>query len=52
MIRLMKEADFEIEHSKEDRWDAIPIARKSLAEEFAQESDDDLLIKGFDVVLK
>lgn len=52
MLRLMNEAGFEIEYSKVDRWDAIPIARKSLAEEFSQESDDDLLIKGFDVVLK
>lgn len=52
MIRLMKEAGFEIEYSKVDRWDAIPIERKKLAEEFSQESDDDLLIKGFDVVLK
>lgn len=48
----MKDARFEIDQSKVDRWDAIPIARKKLAEEFAQESDDDLLIKGFDVVLK
>lgn len=52
MIRFMKEAGFEIEHSKVDRWDAIPIARNKLAEEFIQESDNDLLIKGFDVVLK
>lgn len=52
MIRLMKEAGFEIVHSNVDRWDAIPIARKKLAEEFSEESDNDLLIKGFDVVLK
>lgn len=52
MIRLMKEAGFQIAFSQADRWGDIPIARGKLAKEFVQESDDDLLIKGFDVVLK
>ncbi len=52
MIHLMKKANFEIISNHVDRWNAIPISRNYLTMEFAQMSDEDLLINGFDVVLR
>ncbi len=52
MVGLMEEVGFKIELSKVDRWDAIPLARNKLATEFSHLSDDDLLTKGFDVILR
>ena len=52
MINLMSEAGFEILSSHVNRWDTIPIERSKLAADFVQESDDNLLIKEFNVVLK
>ncbi len=52
MVSLMEEAGFTIELVKVDRWDTIPLAKSKLATEFAHLCDDDLLIKGFDVILR
>jgi SAM-dependent methyltransferase len=52
MVGLIEEAGFEIEIGNVDRWDTIPLKRSKLATEFANLSDDDLLIKGFDVILR
>ena len=52
MINLMREAGFEILSSHVNRWDTIPIERSKLVADFVQESDDNLLIKEFNVVLK
>jgi hypothetical protein len=52
MIGLINEAGFKIELGKVDRWDVVPIEKNKLATEFSKESDDDLLINGFDVVLR
>ena len=52
MISLIKKAGFEIQSCRVDRWDVIPIARNKLAAEFSQETNDDLSIKVFDVVLR
>lgn len=52
MVSIAEEVGFQIELGKVDRWDAIPLARNKLAVEFSHLSDDDLLIKGFDVIFR
>ena len=52
MIALMRKAGFEIINSEVDLWNDIPISRGKLAAEFASESKEDLLVKGFNIVLK
>lgn len=52
MINLMTQAGFEVCTSRVSRWDSLPISRDSLSAESSQESEEDLLINGFDVVLK
>lgn len=49
---LMRKAGLKIKTSNVDCWDVIPISRSKLAAEFAEETDNDLLVKGFDVVLE
>ena len=52
MTALMRKAGFEIINSEVDLWNDIPISRGKLAAEFASESKEDLLVKGFNIVLK
>jgi SAM-dependent methyltransferase len=52
MLSLIREAGFSIEVFNTWRWNAIPIRRTALAAEFANLSDDDLLIKELDVILR
>lgn len=52
MIELFKQAGLEVEILAVDTWKALPIARSSLAAEFRHLSDADLLVSGFDVILR
>ena len=52
MLSIFKKAGFNIEILNADKWNESPIARKNLAEEFREIDEDDLLISGFDVILK
>ncbi len=48
----LEKAGFNVEVINSDNWDKAPIARKKLAEEFSEIEDEELLISGFDVILK
>ena len=52
MMELFKKAGFAVELVKCDKWPSVPIARSKLNEEFSTFPDDDLLVKGFDVILR
>jgi SAM-dependent methyltransferase len=51
MLRLFAQAGFECEVIHTRRWNELPISRTKLAREFANLSDDDLLIHEWDVLL-
>jgi SAM-dependent methyltransferase len=52
ILSMCREAGFEVELLGQDRWLQPPIRRNDLAAEFRQLSDDDLQVKGFDVLLR
>ncbi len=52
MIAMFEEAGFCIKAVNPYRWDASPINRKSLSRDFAEVTDDDLLVRGFDVLMR
>ena len=52
MLSLFKESGFRVEVLKVDRWDELPISPFSMDESFSVLSDDELVVKGFDVLLK
>lgn len=52
MLSLFKQAGFNVEIMRVDRWDKLPIKRCSLAADFVELSDEELTVKGFDVLLK
>ena len=52
ILTLMQAAGFEVEVINVDRWEQVPIVRHKLHPVFAKFSDDDLLVSGFDVLLK
>jgi SAM-dependent methyltransferase len=52
MLDIFQQAGFSCEVLHVDRWDTLPIPREKLAREFRGLSDDDLMISGFDVVLR
>ncbi len=52
MLEMFKQAGFEPEILKQDKWDTPRTPRKKLAKEFAGLSDEDLLTSGFDVLLR
>ena len=52
MLEHFNETGFDVEVVGVDRWPALPTARESMAEEFRNISDDDLLVQGFDVLLR
>lgn len=51
MLRIFKQAGFDCQTTRKITWDVLPIARDALAVEFQQLPDEDLLVRGFDVVL-
>ncbi len=52
MLAVFEQAGFTCEVARKITWDKLPIARSSLADEFQTLPDDDLLVSGFDVVLR
>ncbi len=52
MFTIFKKAGFNIDVLRKDEWKEVPIARNSLAKEFRGIDNDDLLVSGFDVLLK
>lgn len=52
MLDLMRAAGFTVEVVQEARWECLPTPRERLSAPFRSIPDDDLLISGFDVVLK
>ncbi len=52
MLEMMQQAGFDAQVVGVDRWNKLPTPRKKLAAEFRSVPEDDLLVSGFDVVLK
>lgn len=52
MLTIFKEAGFCVEVVHIDRWERLPTPRKHLAKEFRYLPDEELLISGFDVLLR
>jgi hypothetical protein len=52
MCALMREAGFDVTVTATERFSALPTPRTRLAEPFRSMSDEDLLISGFDVLLR
>jgi hypothetical protein len=52
MLRIFREAGFRVEVQNVERWSELPMARRKLAPEYRGMPTEELLIKGFDVVLR
>jgi SAM-dependent methyltransferase len=52
MLADFKAAGFAVEIGPVDRWSAPPLARRAMAEQFRHRSEDDLMVSGFNVVLR
>lgn len=52
MLSLFEQAGFCVDVLRVDRWDKLPIRRTSLDSSFGGLGDEELLVNGFDVVLK
>lgn len=52
MLSLFKEAGFSVEVLKVDRWESMPTPRGAMAPPFRSLPVEELLISGFDVVLR
>lgn len=51
MLRIFKQAGFNCQTTRKISWEFLPISRDALAVEFQQLPDEELLVRGFDVVL-
>jgi len=51
MIDLFRDVGFSVEVVSVDRWSVLPLPRREMSERFRRFSDDDLLVRGFDVIL-
>jgi len=52
MLELFQSADFVVEVGDVRRWEYFPIKRSSLSNSFVCFSDEDLIVSGFDVLLR
>lgn len=52
MLELFETAGFDVELERVERWDRLPTARKHLAPEFRSVPEEDLLVNGFDAILR
>lgn len=52
MLDCFRRAGFEVAIGDVRKWDHLPVARSVLAPPFSEFSDDELLVSGFDVVLR
>lgn len=51
MLSLFRNANFNIDVLKVDRWEELPINRRYLDVDFSELNDDELKVKGFNVLL-
>jgi hypothetical protein len=52
MIGLFRDAGFNVELTRVSRWEELPTRKAAMAPEFRGFQDDDLLVQGFDVLLR
>lgn len=52
MLDMFRQAGFDVEIIKVTRWDTLPTPRAKLSKEFISQSDEELCISGFSVVLR
>lgn len=52
ILAMFDQAGFSCEVTRKVTWDKLPIARSALAEEYQRLPDEDLLVSGFDVILR
>jgi len=52
MLRIIQEAGFAVEVVHADRWTFLPTRREVMAPEFRSLDIDDLLVSGFDIVMR
>jgi len=52
MVECMRSAGFDVQVLNLERWNTLPTPRHRMAREFRSVPDDDLLVSGFDVVLR
>lgn len=52
MLDSMRLAGFDVTVTRVSKWDRLPTPKSKMAPEFRSMPDDDLLVKGFDVVLR
>jgi hypothetical protein len=52
MIGLFRDAGFSVEITRTARWEKLPTRKAVMATEFRGFQDDDLLVQGFDVLLR
>jgi predicted SAM-dependent methyltransferase len=52
IIHLFASAGFSVDVLATDRWEAMPTPRRTFAREFQSFDEHDLLVKGFDVILR
>ena len=51
LLRLFRQAGFEPQVTQVTRWDTLPIARRKMAPEFAALPEEELNVRGLDVLL-
>lgn len=52
MLNRFKSAGFNVEVSRIDKWKSLPIERNKMYGEYKMLPDTDLLVSGFDVILR
>jgi SAM-dependent methyltransferase len=52
MIECMRSTGFDVQVLNLDRWNTLPTPRQRMAREFRSVSEEDLLVSGFDVLLR
>ena len=52
MVTIFQQAGFECQFPRVIRWNTLPVSRSALVKTYQDLPDDDLLVSGFDVVLK
>lgn len=52
MLEVIIHAGFDVDLLKVDRWDRLPLVRSKMHSQFAALKEDELRVKGFDVILR
>jgi SAM-dependent methyltransferase len=52
ILESFRAAGFEILSTRETRWPALPLARRKLDPEFAEMTDEELTVQGFDLIAR